>query len=387
MGISPAPALAPTSSFERRALGARDGERPRAPRLALVTDAWRPQTNGVAHTLARLVRQLEARGVEVLVLAPDRQRTLPLPSYPEIRLACDPWTAERRLWRFAPDAVHVATEGPLGAWMRARLAWRGLCFTTSFHTRFPEYVSARLPVPLACGYAFERWFHGRAAHTLVGTRSLMRELARRGVGRALVHWPRGVDTLAFRPDRRRADVYMDLPRPVWLYVGRVAVEKSLPDFLRLPLGGTKVVVGDGPQRAQLQRRFPEVVWRGFRYGDELAAHYASADCFVFPSRTETFGNVVLEALASGLPVAAAPSPGPLDLIDDGRNGALDADLQGACARAVGCTREAARASSLAYSWDACHDVFQNHLVPLRPAPEAGVAPSDAGRALTSPAPS
>lgn len=351
---------------------------PRGPaRLALVTDAWLPQTNGVVNTLTRLVTHLEALGTRVLVLSPSGHVTLPLPSYAEIRLVCDPWTAERRLWRFAPDAVHVATEGPLGAWFRARLGRRGLRFTSSFHTRFPEYVAARLPLPLACGYAYERWFHGGAEHTLVGTVSLMRELRERRVGRDLVHWPRGVDTEQFHPDRRAPAVFAGLPRPVWLYVGRVAVEKSLADFLALPLPGSKVVVGDGPSRADLQRRFPEAVWRGFRFGDELAAHYAAADCFVFPSRTETFGNVVLEALASGLPVAAVPSPGPLDLIVEGRNGALDRDLGAACRRALRCSRGEARGSALRYEWRACHERFRAQLVPLRPhaLPETSPCPT------------
>lgn len=365
MATSPALALdrTLTPALARRALGTPDGERPEAPRLAVVTDAWHPQTNGVVNTLSRLVAHLEGQGVRVLVLSPQGQRTLPLPSYPEIRVACDPWTAQRRLRSFAPHAVHVATEGPLGSWFRARLRWQGLRFTSSFHTRFPEYLAARLPLPLSFGYAFERWFHGAAEHTLVGTLSLMKELAARGVGRRLVHWPRGVDTALFDPRRRRDDVF-DLPRPVWLYVGRVAVEKSLPDFLALPLPGTKVVVGDGPSRAELQRRFPDAVWRGYLFGAELGAHYAAADCFVFPSRTETFGNVLLEALASGLPVAAVPSPGPLDLIEEGLNGALDADLHAACRRALPCSRDAARATALRYGWDACHETFRAHLVPL-----------------------
>lgn len=336
-------------------------------RVALVTDAWHPQTNGVVNTLSRVVRHLEGQGLEVLVTAPDAHRTVPLPSYPEIRLVRDPWNALRRLRAFAPDAVHVATEGPLGIWTRAWLGRHRLRFTTSFHTRFPEYLSARLPVPLGWGYQAVRWFHRPAQYTLVGTASLIRELEARRVGRRLVHWPRGVDTAHFHPGQRREGIY-DLPRPVWLYVGRVAVEKTLDHFLRLALPGTKVVVGDGPSRAELQRRFPEAVWRGWRFGDDLAAHFASADCFVFPSRTETFGNVLLEALASGLPVAAVPSPGPSDLIDEGVNGSVSGDLEAACRRALHCSREAARASALGYSWEACHELFRAHLVPLRPGP-------------------
>jgi glycosyltransferase involved in cell wall biosynthesis len=333
-------------------------------RLALVTDAWRPQTNGVVNTLVRLVAHLEAQGTEVLVVAPDAHRTVPLPSYPEIRIACDPWKAIPRIRAFEPDAVHVATEGPLGFWAVAWLRRQKLRFTTSFHTRYAEYLSARYPVPLEWGYQLVRWFHERAEHTLVSSRSLLDELQARRVGRRLVHWPRGVDAARFHPDCRQQDLYR-LPRPIWLYVGRVAVEKSLEEFLALPLEGTKVMVGDGPSREDLQRRFPEVVWRGYRFGEDLSAHFASADCFVFPSRTETFGNVILEALACGLPVASVPAPGPIDLIEEGINGAIDEQLLRACLRAVRCSRARARASVVGRTLQAGHEAFRAHLVPVR----------------------
>jgi glycosyltransferase involved in cell wall biosynthesis len=332
-------------------------------RLALVTDAWHPQTNGVVNTLSRLVRYLERAGTRVLVVTSDGHRTIPVPLYGEVRVACDPWRALPRIREFGPDAIHIATEGPLGVYTRI---WLGRCragFTTSFHTRFPEYIRARVPLPIEWTYRAERWFHRRAVKTMVGTLSLMRELERRGIGGRLVHWPRGVDEELFRPSQRRADVY-DLPRPIWLYVGRVAVEKSLEDFLSLDLAGTKVIVGDGPARPVLQRQFPSAVWRGWRHGEDLATHFASADCFVFPSRTETFGNVILEAMASGLPVASVPAPGPLDLIEDGWNGALDDRLDEACRRAIACPRGAARAAALRYSWRASHEVFRSHLVPV-----------------------
>jgi glycosyltransferase involved in cell wall biosynthesis len=345
-------------------------------RLALVTDAWHPQTNGVVNTLTRLIEGLEARGTEVLVVSPEGHRTVPLPSYNEYRVAIDPWKAVPRLRAFKPDAVHIATEGPLGFWMNGLLRRRRLRFTTSFHTRFPEYLSARYPIPLAFGYWLERWFHRAAHHTLVGTVSLMRELDARRIGQKLVHWPRGVDLDRFRPCHRKVDVFAGLPRPIWLYVGRVAAEKSLADFLELDLEGTKVVVGDGPERGPLTQRFPDVVWRGYRYGGELAEHFASADCFVFPSRTETFGNVILEALASGLPVASVPAPGPIDLIDDGRNGAVDDDLRAACLRAITCSPEAARESSRRYTYQASHETFRSHLVPLvRRLPAGTASPS------------
>jgi glycosyltransferase involved in cell wall biosynthesis len=341
----------------------RDGFSPR--RLVLVTDAWLPQTNGVVNTLVRLVKYLESVGTQVLVIAPDGHRTVPLPSYPEIRIACDPWKAIARIQAFQPDAIHVATEGPLGFWTVGWLRRRGLRFTTSFHTRYAEYLSARVPVPLEWGYQLVRWFHDRAEHTLVSSQSLLNELKEKRVARRLVHWPRGVDAARFHPKRRRRDVYENLPRPIWLYVGRVAVEKSLEDFLELPLEGTKVIVGDGPSRAALERRFPDAVWRGYRFGEDLAAHFASADCFVFPSRTETFGNVILEALASGLPAASVPAPGPVDLIVEGVNGAIDDQLLRACLRALRCSRERTRESIIHRTLEAGHEVFRAHLVPLQ----------------------
>lgn len=339
------------------------GNGPRRRRLALVTDAWHPQTNGVVNTLSRLAEHLETSGMDVRVISPEGHRTLPFPSYPEVRVACTPWRATGMLREFRPEAVHIATEGPIGIWIRSFMVRRNLAFTTSFHTRFPEYLSARLPVPLEWGYRIERWFHGKALRTLVGTETMIAELRARRVGNQLIHWPRGVDTDLFHPDRRRDDLY-PFKGPIWLYVGRVAVEKSLPEFLSLSLPGTKVVVGDGPMRADLQARFPEVVWRGYRFGEELAAHYASADCFVFPSRTETFGNVILEAMASGLPVAAVPSPGPSDLIRNGDNGVVDLDLLEACRGARNCSSSAARAAALRYSWAASHELFRSQLVPM-----------------------
>ena len=343
------------------AVPAHAGFHPR--KLALVTDAWKPQTNGVVNTLVKLVRSLEAKGTEVLVVAPDSHRTVPLPSYPEIRVAYDPWKAVPRIRAFEPDAIHVATEGPLGFWTVGWLRRQRLPFTTSFHTRYAEYLNARAPVPLEWGYQLVRWFHDKADHTLVSSQSLLDELRMRRVGKKLVHWPRGVDATLFNPRHRRSSVYAELPGPIWLYVGRVAVEKNLEDFLDLPLPGTKVVVGDGPSREPLQRKYPQVVWRGYQFGDDLAAHYASADCFVFPSRTETFGNVILEAFASGIPVASVPAPGPIDLIQEGVNGAIDDDLLKSCQRAILCSRERARASIVHRTLEAGHDVFRAHLVP------------------------
>jgi glycosyltransferase involved in cell wall biosynthesis len=347
-------------------------------KLALVTDAWHPQTNGVVNTLARIVKDMSARDVDVLLIAPEPEhhRTFQMPLDADYQLAWDPWRALGRIRAFAPDAIHIATEGPLGLWTNQWLRKRGMRFTTSFHTRFPEYMNARFRVPLALGNGLERWFHRPAVRTLVGTRSLMRELQAGGIGSELVHWPRGVDAQRYHPEHRDDSVYAGLPGPIWLFVGRVAPEKSLDDFLRLPLPGSKVVVGDGPARAELQRRYKDVTFRGFRYGSELAAHFASADCFVFPSRTDTFGNVILESLASGVPVAAVPAPGPVDLIVEGVNGAVDDDLGAACLRAIACRREAARASVRHYTYRACSDVFYEslaHLTGRRHRGEARVA--------------
>jgi glycosyltransferase involved in cell wall biosynthesis len=311
-----------------------------------------------------LVKDLERNGTEVLVLSPEGHRTLPLPSDPDYRIAVDPWHALPKLRAFQPDAVHISTEGPLGFFLNIWLRRRRLRFTSSFHTRFPEFISARFYIPLSWGYRLERWFHRPAEYTLVGTQSLIRELDAWKIGQRLVRWPRGVDTERFAPTRRKQVVYEELPRPIWLYVGRVAAEKSLADFLSLPLPGTKVVVGDGPAREELASRFPDAVFRGWRFGEELAAHFASADCFVFPSRTETFGNVILEALASGIPVASVPAPGPIDLIEDGVNGAVGDDLYDACMRAVSCSPTQARQSAQRYTYGACHDIFRAHLVPL-----------------------
>lgn len=332
-------------------------------RFALVTDAWSPQVNGVAKTLVRLVEDLKSRGTEVLVLAPHEHRTIGLPSYSEIRVAYDPWKAIGRLREFQPDAIHIATEGPLGVWASAWLKRREMRFTTSFHTRYPEYLTARLKVPLTWGYKVERWFHGRAEKTMVGTLSMMRELQALEVGKHLVHWPRGVDAELFHPRKRQENLY-GVAGPVWLYVGRIAVEKNLEEFLRLDLPGTKVIVGDGPSRAELQAKYPNARWLGYRFGEDLAAHYASADVFVFPSRTETFGNVLLEALASGLPLASVPAPGPSDLVVEGENGALDDDLHAACLRAMDCSRDAARNTALTYSLRNAHDRFLSNLVPV-----------------------
>jgi glycosyltransferase involved in cell wall biosynthesis len=330
-------------------------------RLLIATDAWYPQINGVVRTFTTLVEKLALAGHDVQLLTPDRFRTLPCPSYPEIRLAiCRPRTVSAAIDAFAPDAIHVATEGPLGWAARRHCLRRRLPFSTSFHTRFPEYVQARWRVPLDWSYRFVRAFHEPATHTMVATASIERELAARGF-RHIVRWTRGVDTALFRP--RPKNLY-GLPRPVSLYVGRIAVEKSVEDFLRLELPGSKVLIGDGPQRAALTERYPEARFLGAKVGEDLAAHYAAADVFVFPSRTDTFGLVLLEALASGVPVAAYPVPGPLDVIADSGAGCLNEDLGAAVTAALAIPAEVCRARAEAFSWDSSVRQFVTNVAPI-----------------------
>lgn len=327
-------------------------------RVAIVTDAWHPQINGVARTLSRMQAGMEAAGHEVAVLAPHRFRTLPCPFYPTIRLAVGAGPAlGRALAEFRPEAVHIATEGPLGLAARAYCLASGWPFTTAFHTRFPEYLNARCRLPLAWGYAALRRFHAPAQRTMVATATVRRELAARGFAR-LVAWTRGVDTGMFRPGCAPA---LDLPRPVFLYVGRIAVEKNLPAFLDLDLPGAKLVVGDGPLLPALRRRYPAVHFAGAQSERALAAHYAAADVLVMPSRTETFGLVMLEALACGVPVAAFPAPGPTDVIGDSGAGVLADDLAAAARAALEIPRERCIAHASRFSWQASIDQFVGNL--------------------------
>jgi glycosyltransferase involved in cell wall biosynthesis len=336
-------------------------------RICLVTDAWRPQVNGVVRTLETLKGTLSGLGHDVCCLTPDRFRTMRCPSYPEIRLAlASPRAVAEAIEAIAPEAIHIATEGPLGQLARAYCRNRSLRFSTSYHTMFPEYVHARWRVPTPWTYGFLRRFHNAAACTMVATRSIEEALRRRGFTQ-LKRWSRGVDIGLFRP---RAKDFLSYPRPVSLYVGRIAVEKNIEAFLRLTLPGTKVIVGDGPQRAQLARRHPDAVFVGVKQGEDLARYYAAADVFVFPSRTDTFGLVLLEALASGVPVAAYPVSGPLDVIDGSAAGALDSDLGRAVARALTISSDLCLAHARRFSWDASAREFLGHLVGLREGAEA-----------------
>ena len=328
-------------------------------RLLVVTDAWRPQINGVVRSLERLAEELEKLDLTVDFLTPQSFRTLPMPTYPEIRLSLTHgWEIRRRIEKAAPDYIHIATEGPLGLMARrAALDIRRPGYTTSYHTRFPEYVSARLPVPQSWTYALLRRFHNAGLGCMVATETLEKDLAARGFTN-LMRWSRGVDTDLFHP--RDGSVY-DLPRPIFLNVGRVAVEKNLEAFLRLDLPGSKVVIGDGPQLGELSRRHPEVHFLGAKTGEDLAAHYAAADIFVFPSLTDTFGNVVVEALASGLPVAAFPVMGPIDIVGGTTGGVLSNDLREACLGALTLSPADAVAVARRFDWRVSTAQFRSNL--------------------------
>ena len=327
-------------------------------RILIATDAWRPQINGVVRTYERLKAECGRMGHEVEFLTPTGFRTVPCPTYPEIRLALlRRRDAAHAMAVFAPDYVHVATEGPIGLATRGHCLAIGKPFTTAYHTRFPEYVAARFPVPESWGYALERWFHNAGAGIMVATPSLMTELGGKGLER-LLPWSRGVDTEVFQP--RPVRVFGE--GTVFLYVGRVAVEKNIGAFLALDLPGRKVVVGGGPQLDALRAMHPKTIFTGPLAGEALAEAYASADVFVFPSRTDTYGVVLLEALASGLPVAAFPVTGPLDIVAQGVVGFLDEDLRKAALQALTVDRRACRDYALTFSWEKCARQFLDNII-------------------------
>ena len=326
-------------------------------RVLIATDAWHPQVNGVVRTLAMMAEAAKSLGVEVEFLTPESFRTFALPSYRDLRLAL-PYQAKiaRLIAEARPDSIHIATEGPIGLLVRRYCRRHGLPFTTSFHTRFPEYISARLPVPESWTeswiWAMLRWFHGPSQAVMAATPALAAELRSRGFANVVL-WPRGVDARLFHPRK----VELGLPHPVFLCVGRVAVEKNLEAFLDLDLPGTKLIVGDGPARAALAREYPQAVFLGSRQGEALAQAYAGADVFVFPSRTDTFGLVLLEALASGLPVAAFPVTGPRDVIGTAPVGALNEDLRAACLSALHIAPQACLDFAAAHTWEASAQSF------------------------------
>ncbi|MFL5186071.1 MAG: glycosyltransferase family 4 protein [Microvirga sp.] len=326
-------------------------------RLLIATDAWRPQINGVVRSLEYMAAEAPRFGAEVVFLTPERFRSVPMPTYPDIRLSLVmPGSLAGILEETRPTHVHIATEGPIGLATRLACARQGRAFTTSYHTRFPEYVAARTKIPEAWCYRALKRFHRAARAMMVSTPSLERELMGRGFEN-IMRWTRGVDTALFRPRNERI---LDAAAPVFLYVGRVAVEKNLDAFLSLDLPGTKVVVGDGPSRVELGRRYPEARFLGALTGEDLARVYASSDVFVFPSLTDTFGIVLIEALASGLPIAAFPVTGPLDVIGASGCGVLDADLRVAALAALDIPRDRCRAYGETFTWhESARQFFSN----------------------------
>ncbi len=341
-------------------------------RIMLVTDAWDPQVNGVVRTMKRVITECEAMGHEWNIVSPsDGFRTIPLPTYSEIRLALGAKKPiEERFLEYEPDAVHIATEGTLGWAARAICLKHRFPYTTSYHTRFPEYVHARFPfIPTWMGYAYVGEFHKYSGRVMVATQSMREELDQKGF-RNVAPWTRGVDTDLFHPSLRRQDggPFAGLARPIWLNVGRVAVEKNIEAFLQLDLPGTKVVVGEGPQLESLRQQHPEAVFAGVKFGTELAECFANADVFVVPSLTDTFGLVILEAMAAGTPVAAFNAPGPRDLIPGSKSGVVSEDLLEACLETLKMSRDDTRAYAETFSWRACAEQFINNLEPL-PVPE------------------
>jgi glycosyltransferase involved in cell wall biosynthesis len=345
-------------------------------RILIATDAWHPQVNGVVRTLTSLARSAALLGVDIDFLTPEGFPSMGLPTYPGLRIAL-PRRREiaRRIEAASPDAIHIATEGPIGWAARAYCLRHKLAFTTSYTTRFPEYVEVRTAIPASVGYAVLRHFHAAAAKTMVATDSLMAELTARGF-KNLGYWTRGVDTILFNPD---SPAQLDLPRPIFMTMGRVAVEKNIEAFLSLDLPGTKVVIGDGPARAELERKYPQAKFLGEKKGQDLTSHLAAADVFVFPSKTDTFGVVQLEALACGTPVAAFPVTGPLDVIADHPIGALSDDLRSACLKALGMSHQACRQFATERSWENSARQFIGNLSELQPSRSPRTARVVAGR--------
>lgn len=326
-------------------------------RILVATDAWHPQINGVVRTLAATAACAQKLGADISFLTPGDFPCVPLPNYPEIKLALPRLQAVRRkTTEFRPDAIHIATEGPVGLAVRRYCRRHDIRFTTSFHTAFPAYISARSPIPERWVWQYLRWFHGASDRVMVASSALAKQLTMQGFER-VVQWSRGVDTGLFRP----RDETLHLPRPIFLSVGRIAIEKNLEAFLALDLPGTKLIAGDGPARAALAKKYPDVIFTGAKEGEALAKIYAAADVFVFPSRTDTFGLVLLEALASGLPVAAFPVANVQAVIGDEPVCALDDDLQAACLRALDLPRVACRTFAERWSWENSTRHFLKHV--------------------------
>jgi glycosyltransferase involved in cell wall biosynthesis len=345
-------------------------------KITIATDAWDPQTNGVVTTLKATIDELGKLGHEVRVISPQGLASFPAPSYPEIRLAIAPgFHIAREIKSFRPHAIHIATEGPIGVAMRRYCRRHGMPFTTAYHTRYPEYLNARWPIPLSVSYAWLRRFHGAATRTFVSSNSLTTELTARGF-QHLHRWQRGVNLQLFRPLTDQTPQELDgLPRPIMAYMGRVAIEKNIEAFLRVKMPGTKLIIGNGPARAELAARYPDALFIGFRYGDELAAMLSAADVFVFPSLTDTFGLAMIEALACGSPVAAFPVPGPIDVIDRGVTGVLDEDLGAAIRGALLLDRQVCAERAKAFTWEAATEQFLEGLAPIPAGSRAALSPS------------
>ena len=336
-------------------------------RIVIASDAWKPQVNGVVNTLEQTRAELIKRGHEVLMITPEGRPTIPCPTYPEIPIALfQGRKIARELDAFMPDCIHVATEGTIGFAVRRYCRKRGLSFTTAYHTQFPEYVRARVPIPVSWTAAVLRWFHRPAKRVMVPTPSIQRLLEERRFKNVVI-WSRGVQTDVFVPEPKHR---YDLPRPIWVYVGRVAVEKNIELLLGLDLPGSKVIIGDGPDRQRLTAKHPDCHFLGYRFGSDLAQHVAGADVFVFPSKTDTFGLVMLEAMACGIPVAALPVTGPIDVVRQGETGILDTDLATACRKALKMDRDGCRRFAERRSWARSTAQFLDHLSPQIGGPHA-----------------
>jgi glycosyltransferase involved in cell wall biosynthesis len=329
-------------------------------RILIASDAGPPQVNGVVRTLTQTALWLKKFGHDVRMITPADFRSIPCPTYPEIRLAMLSYAGVKRIIEeMNPHHIHIATEGLIGLSARRYCIRRRLQFTTSYHTQFPQYVRARCPIPLGATFSALRWFHRAGQRCMVSTRTMRKELDVRGF-KSLVHWGRGVDTDCFKP---LGKAFLELPRPIAAYVGRIAIEKNIGAFLAMPWKGSKIIIGDGPDRAHLMKDNPQVRFFGFLFGEELARHLSAADVFVFPSRTDSFGLVMLEAMACGVPVAAFPVIGPIDVVSDGVNGALDEDLHSAALRALDLDPSHCREHALRSSWEVCTRDFERNLVP------------------------
>ena len=330
-------------------------------KIIIVTDAWYPQVNGVVRTLDETSKQLKKLGHEVKLISPEGFLTIPCPTYPEIRLSLFPGAKVSSMIReFNPDCLHISTEGPLGLSARGYASRNGLAFTSAYHTRFPEYVHARTKLPLKLTYSFLRWFHSRSELVMVPTEEVKKDLIKYKIGNPKI-WSRGVDLEIFKPKKGRRKN----KKPILLNVGRVAVEKNLEAFLKIDLPYEKWVVGDGPALKELKKKYPEVIFHGAKNKEELEYYYNKADVFVFPSKTDTFGLVLLEAMACGLPVAAFPVSGPLDVIGSSNAGCLNSSLKEACKKALLIPRKVPREYAKTFSWEATSKTFETYLVSIR----------------------